>query len=124
MTDAQPQPAVLTTESSVTCAHQGTVAAASTKRLRVGKAGVLLAPTTGATVKDCIVVDDPNTATRKCRIVSSVTAGESPRLRVGDAAVVLAVLSGLSDGAPPATGVPLPPPIAKQARLRAAVGVA
>jgi hypothetical protein len=53
-----------------------------------------------------------------------VTAGESSRLKVGGAAVVVALLAGFSDGAPPPTGVPLPPALAGQARLRAAVVVA
>jgi hypothetical protein len=113
-------PAVLTSASSLTCAHGFAVAAGTTGRLRVGGKPVLLAGLTGASI-DCKLPDDPNTSTKHCTQVSQVSAGESARLTVGKASVLLDVLAGLSDGTPPPTGAPLLPAVANQTKLRAAV---
>ncbi|MFG1817782.1 hypothetical protein ACGFIF_28760 [Kribbella sp. NPDC049174] len=117
-------PAVLTTDSTVTCAHAGKISADSTSRLRVADKPVLLANLAGKTV-DCKLPDDPNTGTKHCTKVSAVSAGESSKLKVGNVSVLLDVLAGLSDGTPPPTGgVPLLPAVAGQTRLRAAAVVA
>ncbi|HEU4347608.1 MAG TPA: hypothetical protein VFR35_07455 [Actinoplanes sp.] len=116
-------PAVLTTGSTVTCAHQAKVVADSTTRLTVGKKPVLLAPVTGKSINACPIVDDPNTATLKCKSVLSVSAGASSKLTVGRKSVLLDVLAGVTDGTPPPAGAPLAPAVANQAKLRAAVAV-
>jgi len=114
-------PSVLTTASTLTCAHQGKVNADSTTKLRVGKVAVLLADVTGKAISGCKVVDNSNTATLKCKSVSSATAGQSAKLTVDGVSVLLDVLAGFTNGTPPPTGAPLLPPTANQTRLRAAV---
>lgn len=116
-------PAVLTTESSLTCAHGFKISATSTTRLRVGKKAVLLAKVAGQSI-DCTLPDDPNTGTKHCTKVATVSVGESSKLKVGNVSVLLDALAGLSDGTPPPTGAPLLPVVANQTRLRAAVVVA
>lgn len=116
-------PAVLTTESSLTCAHGFKVSADSTARLRVGKKDVLLAELPDKAV-DCRLPDDPNTGTKHCTKVTTVSVGQSSKLTVGNVSVLLDVLAGFSDGTPPPTGAPLLPAVANQTRLRAAVVVA
>ncbi|MEV0825098.1 hypothetical protein [Nonomuraea rubra] len=115
--------AVLTTTSTVTCPHGGTVAAGSTSRLRVGDQDVLLAEATDKEIKNCPTVDKPDQAIKKCRKVTSVSAGQSSKLTVGHTSVLLAGLAGLTDGTPPPTGAPLLPADAKQNRLRASAAV-
>jgi hypothetical protein len=118
--------AVLTTASTLTCAHQGKVKADSSTRLRVGNKPVLLADVTNKEISRCVVVDNTNTSTLHCKTVSSVTAGQSARLTVGGTSVLLDLLVGSSDGTPPvppSPGIPLSPAIANQTRLRAAVAV-
>jgi hypothetical protein len=113
-------PEVLTTSSTLTCAHQGTIQAVSSTRLRVNNAAVLLAPVKGKTVSGCILPDDPQTSTLRCKSVALVTTGESSKLRGGKTSVLLATLAGFSDGTPP-QNAKLPPASANQTRLRAAV---
>ncbi|WP_405066395.1 hypothetical protein OG558_32420 [Kribbella sp. NBC_01510] len=116
-------PAVLTSNSNVTCAHSGTVAADSSSRLTVAGVPVLLASVAGKTINGCTVVDNPNTSTVHCAKVSSVTAGETSKLTVGGTSVLLDVLAGFSSGQPPPPpGPPLAAAVANQTRLRAAVG--
>jgi hypothetical protein len=116
-------PSVLTTDSTVTCAHSGTVEAASTTRLTVGGVAVLLAPVAGKTISGCTVVDDANTSTKHCATVGSTSAGESSKLTVGGVSVVSDQLAGFSDGQPPPPpGPPLAAAVANQTRLRAAAG--
>ncbi len=116
-------PAVLTTEGSLTCAHGFKVSADSATRLRVGTKAVLLAELADKAV-DCKLPDDPNTGTKHCTKVTTVSAGESSKLTVGNVSVLLDVLAGFSDGTPPPTGAPLLPAAAGQTRLRAAAVVA
>ncbi len=113
-------PAVLTTESTLTCAHGFAVSAGSSSRLRVAGKAVLLADLAGQSI-DCRLPDDPNTSTKHCTKVAQVSAGESSKLTVGSVSVLLDVVAGLSDGTPPPTGPPLLPAVAQQAKLRAAV---
>lgn len=116
-------PSVLTTDSTVTCAHTGTVAADSSTRLTVAGVSVLLASAAGKTISGCKVVDDPNTSTKKCLKVASMTTGEAAKLTVGGVSVLLDKLAGFSDGQPPPPpGPPLAAAAANQTRLRAAVG--
>jgi hypothetical protein len=114
-------PSVLTAASTLTCTHGGTVTAATSDRLRVGKQPVLLAPLKLKPISQCSVKDDANTSTLQCRKVATVTTGQSSRLTVRGTSVLLATIAGLSDGTPPPTGAPLAPASANQTRLSAAV---
>jgi hypothetical protein len=94
-------PNVLTTGSTVTCPHQGTVATSGDARLRVAGAPVLLLDgVQGASVSACPVADS-STPTTKCRIVVSAS-GVASKLTVGGRGVVLETLVGATDGVSPA----------------------
>ncbi len=111
---------VLTTASSVTCAHGGTVGTSSTAKLAVNGAPVLLAASVaGKTVAGCTVTDDPNTATKHCTAVAGILSGPATRLTVGGKPVVLETLTGSTDGTPPPTGAALGPATASQTKLQA-----
>ncbi len=93
-------PAVLTTQSNVTCGHSpGRVSTSSPLKLRVGTAAVLVkAGVQGKSVGLCSTVTDPNSGAKQCTSVTSVTAGEANKLTAGGQKVVTAALAGGTDG--------------------------
>jgi hypothetical protein len=97
---------VLTTASSVDCGHGGTVSTTGEPKLRVAGAPVLLAAgINGKSVApSCTLVDNAETSTLKCRLVTSVTGGAATKLRVSGAPVMLDTLAGGTDGK--ASGTP------------------
>ncbi|GAB3258548.1 hypothetical protein [Kineosporia babensis] len=112
-------PTVLTTESTVECAHSGQLQLPRGTRLTVQGEPVLLAPAAPVPVTGCTTVEN-SVPTTKCLNVLSFTTGTSARLTVRGVSVLLDTLAGNTDGQPPANG-PLPAPEAGQDRLRAAV---
>ena len=112
-------PAVLTAADSLTCPHTGKVAAATSDRLRVGKAAVLLAPLEGKDVDGCKTVEAPGPPpVVKCLKVGTVAAGASSRLTVRGTSVLLGVLAAVTTGQPPPIPVTV---VLGPTRLRAAV---
>lgn len=96
-------PAVITTQSTLKCAHQGNVTlSASQSRLTVGGAAVLVqGDLDGAGVSGCptpTTPPPPGPANKPCTSVTSAVAGTSLRLKVGGKAVLLASVAGTTDG--------------------------
>lgn len=91
---------VLTTASTVDCGHGGAVATTGEPKLRVAGAPVLLAAGINSkpVAPSCTVVDNPDTSTLKCRMVTSVTGGMAVKLRVAGAPAMLDTLAGGTDG--------------------------
>jgi hypothetical protein len=95
-------PPVLTTASTLTCKHGGTVVVqASTSALTADGNPVLVqADITAATITGC-----PNTNASSgqapCLKITSVLTGVSTVLKVANQPVMLANASGLTDGVPP-----------------------
>lgn len=113
--------AVLVAPSTVACPHPpGTVAAATSSRLTVGRQPVLLAGLTGKDVAGCPI--QVTQTTKTCLKVLSVSTGEKSRLSVGGVAVLLADVAGVSDGLSPAGNAVTA--TANQTRLKAAAAVA
>src|SRR5688500_10038125 len=101
-------PVVLTEAHGLSCGHQGTVAATTSERLRVGTKAVLLAPLMGKAVEGCTTPDATGPPpTVKCLKVTAVTAGASSRLTVRRASVLLTGLVALTNGTPPPTFAPV-----------------
>jgi hypothetical protein len=120
--DPAPRPQVLTTGSTLICPHPtGLVTVPSSTRLTVASVPVLIlaaAPAPLGSVTGC-TVGSPSLPGTPCHRLASVSAGFSRRLRVGQRPVLLSTLAGLTDGTPPPTGAPLPPPVANQTKLTA-----
>jgi len=111
---------VLTDVSSVDCGHGGRVSSVGESKLKVDGALVLLeAGIRSRSVGACPVVDDSNTSTVKCRIVTSVTAGRATKLRVNGRPVMLGTLAGGTDGKAAGTPVQLLRAGAGQSKLEA-----
>ncbi|GLY16389.1 hypothetical protein LWF15_29870 [Kineosporia rhizophila] len=95
-------PAVLTTASTLKCAHQGTVMVqASTSALSAGGSPVLVqADLLAATVAGCT---NTNAAAGQvpCAKVTAVTAGMSTTLSVAGQPVMLQTAQGLTNAVPP-----------------------
>jgi len=97
-------PFVLTTASTVQCAHGGTVALkASQTRLTVdGNPALGPLDLVGAPIASCSVPATPGSA--PCLTVASVVAGPAATLLVAGAPVLLDTATGLTNGIPqPAT---------------------
>jgi hypothetical protein len=92
-------PAALTTGSTITCSHQGTVQLSSSAKLKAGGKAVLLESSLGA-IPDC---PNQTSSTTKDKKVASVTAGVATKLKADGNGVVLASLAGQGDGSPPGT---------------------
>jgi hypothetical protein len=88
--------AVLTTSSTITCSHQGTVQKTSTAKLKVNGSPVLLESSLGA-IPDC---PNQSSSTTKDTKVASVL-GAAQKLKAGGNGVLLATLSGKGNGSPP-----------------------
>ena len=96
-------PGVMTTASTVQCAHGGAVSTSSTARLQVAGNAALLRPgVQGMAVSAACTVQNTD-KTKKCTSVTSVTTGEASKLRAGGQAVLLETLAGTTDGVPPGT---------------------
>ncbi|MEU4477940.1 hypothetical protein AB0F68_07750 [Micromonospora sp. NPDC023966] len=95
-------PAVLTTDSTIKCAHSGTVVAqASTSALTAAGSPVLVqADLLAATVTGCTNTNT-NAGETPCLKVTSVTAGLSTTLSVGGQPVLLDTAKGLTNATPP-----------------------
>jgi hypothetical protein len=91
-------PFALTENSSVVCAHQGTVGlSASQSKLKVSGAKVLVdGDLKSAPVNGCTTVPDTNTKT--CLTIASVVAGVASKLTVQGKGVLLETIQGQTDG--------------------------
>jgi hypothetical protein len=111
---------VLTDVSSIDCGHGGRVSTAGETKLKADGALVLLEPgIQSRSVGGCPVVDDANTSTVKCRIVTAVTAGRSTKLRVNGRPVMIETLAGSTDGKAGGTPAQLLSARAGQSKLEA-----
>lgn len=95
-------PSVLTTGSTVKCAHQGTVKlTASQNKLKIGGKAVLVqGDLDGATISGCTTPSSQSSS--PCKSVTSMIQGAATKLKVGGMAVLLDTAMGLTDGVPPA----------------------
>src|SRR5260370_39662599 len=93
-------PLVITEQSSLACAHQGTVKpAASQVKLKVAGAAVLVTgDLMGKPISLCTTVPDPNTATVKCLAIASEEGGVASKLKVAGKAVLLETIKGKTNG--------------------------
>jgi hypothetical protein len=112
---------VLTTASAVDCGHGGAVSTSGAPKLRVAGAPVLLEAGIQAksVAASCTLVDDSNSGTLKCRLVTSVSGGRATKLRVGGAPVMLDTLAGGTDGKASGTPALLLKATAGQTKLEA-----
>ena len=96
-------PAVLTTGSTLKCAHRGkvTLKASQTKLLVAGQPAITALDLVGAPITGCSVV--VSTSTAPCLAVASVLVGPATALMVGGQPVLLDTATGLTTGVPPAT---------------------
>lgn len=93
---------VLTEESQITCATNGSVAATGESKLKIaGKPVLVLAGVAGKSVGSCTTVTDTNTGSKQCATVAAVTAGQATKLKVGNAPVLLDTFAGTADGIHP-----------------------
>jgi hypothetical protein len=95
-------PAVLTTGSTLQCAHGGTVTVtASQQLLTVGGNPVLVeADVNTATVSGCTNTV-ASAGQKPCLLLTSLIVGASTTLSVGGQAVLLETALGLTDAVPP-----------------------
>ena len=114
-------PGVLTENSRITCATNGTVSTTGTAKLTVADSPVLVrAGVAGKSVGSCTTVTDTNTGLVKCAAVVAVTAGEAAKLKVGGAPVLLDTFAGTTDGVHPSA---TPATLTAQARQTALTAV-
>jgi len=104
---------VLTTESTISCGHGGTVSTTSTAKLKIGDKPVLIKGNIGPTVSSC-GTQTTSAGTYPCP-AATITGGEASKLRVGGLSVMLDTLSGTTTGNPVGT----PTAVAKQSKLTA-----
>jgi hypothetical protein len=91
-------PNVLTTQSAVTCAHNGTVQVASTAKLKVGGNPVLLmSSVVEQQISNC-PSKPPPPANVTCTHVLTVTNIPAPKLTVHGDAVLVDTITGTTDG--------------------------
>lgn len=91
---------VLTENSRVTCANQGTVQlVAGQSKLKVNGSNVLVeGDLTGAAIGGCTTVTDPNSGAKICSSVSSVVNGVANKLTINGKGVLLENIQGTTDG--------------------------
>ena len=101
---AGPTFAVLTTASTLMCAHGGRLSLSTTQtRLTAATRPVLLSTDLpGATISGCAT--PASTSTKPCTAVTSVISGASTALEVSGTPVLTAQARGLTDGLAPAPG--------------------
>jgi hypothetical protein len=94
-------PQALTEQSSLVCAHHGTVKLAATQtKLTVAGAKVLVTgDVKGKAISLCATVPDPNTTTSKCLVISSEEGGVASKLKVAGSGVLLETVAGKTNGA-------------------------
>jgi hypothetical protein len=91
---------VLTTGSSITCDHGGTVTTQSTAKLKVGSNSVLLKSSVD---KQPMVCPNQTQSTTSDK-TASVSAGDAKKLKVGgDGVLVANLFKGEGDGSPKGT---------------------
>jgi hypothetical protein len=103
----------LTTASTISCPHAGSVTPTSPAKLSVGGNQVLLTNQVSSwSILLCSVPTNPASTppTKQCLKVVSETGGDATKLTVGGVAVLLDSAVAQSDGAPPAP--PAGPPVA------------
>jgi hypothetical protein len=94
---------VLTENSSVTCATQGTVSTEGQSKLKVSGGKVLvLDGIVGKSISNCGIKN--TNSTTQCTKVASAS-GTAAKLKVNGRAVALSTLTGQSDGTTPAVSV-------------------
>jgi hypothetical protein len=111
---------VLTTQSTVSCGHGGTVAAQGTAKLAVNGAPVLQkSGVEEQRVDNCITKPtQPDPTATACKKVSKVDGGLAAKLAIDGQPVLLDTLAGATDGkVAGVTPQPLPPAKAIQTKL-------
>lgn len=96
-------PKVITENSTIVCAHQGTVTfTASQQKLKVGDKAVLVTTdvSTGS-ISGCKTPLNPQTGTKPCLKVVSLIAGAATKLKAGNVPVLLDTATGMTDGVAP-----------------------
>lgn len=98
--------AILTTGSSLTCAHGGRISLSSHQsKLSVAGHPVLVqTDLVGASISGCPTPVASSPTTKPCLTVVAVLAGPTPKLTVDGTPVLLANARGLTDGVDPAPG--------------------
>jgi hypothetical protein len=92
-------PAALTTNSTLICAHGGSVTTSGSSKLKVLHGSVLT--TSGVSSWSIAGCGQTSGSSKPCtRVLPPLAAGVSSKLRVEGAAAVLATLSGTTEGAP------------------------
>lgn len=97
---------VLTTDSQITCGHEGKVSTTSQSKLKVKNASVLVSSdvqgkSVSATPPDKCVTQ-LTSSTKPCSSVLTIIKGAATKLKVHNDAVLLAdALKGTTDGNPP-----------------------
>lgn len=111
-------PRVLTTRSSVGCAHKGTVGVSGRARLVVDGGRALYRDAVLAkAVTGCVIKDDKQSDTKACDTVTQVSAGEAGKLTVDGTPVLTTDLAGQTSGKVSGVQQPLGPATAGQSRL-------
>jgi hypothetical protein len=93
-------PFVLTENSTLTCAHKGTVQLVATQsKLTVKGSKVLIdGDLTSAMISGCATVPDPNTSTVQCLSITSAEGGVAGKLKVNGKGVLLEEVRGKTSG--------------------------
>jgi hypothetical protein len=93
-------PAVLTENSTITCAHQGSVQRrAGQGNLTVnGQKVLVLGDLVGAAISGCANPVAPPSGNKTCTATTAAIGGVSTKLRVGGKLVLLETINGLTDG--------------------------
>src|SRR4051794_18438664 len=115
--------AVLTTASSIQCAHTGTVSTASTAKLSVGGSPVLVFPSSidAKGISGCTTApssDASGPINVPCTTVSNVSSGRATKLTMSGQPVALDTLACTSNGMlARQSDLPLAAPAANQTKL-------
>lgn len=105
---------ILTTDSTISCGHGGTVSTTSTAKLKIGDKPVLIKGNIGPKVSDCTLKDNTSTGTLQCQS-ATITDGEASKLLAGGLSVMLDTLGVTTTGKPEGN----PTVAAKQSKLTA-----
>ncbi len=92
--------AVLTEQSTIKCAHQGTIKPiASQTKLKVAGSNVLVqGDLNGKPISGCTTPIDPNTSSKTCMTITSEIPGMAMKLKVNGKGVLLPTVQGMTDG--------------------------
>lgn len=97
-------PKVLTENSDINCANQGSISPSGESKLVVSGGKVLVqGSVAGQSISGCATVANTNTGAKPCTTVSSVLNPPARKLTIGGTAALLSTLIGIADGtdAPP-----------------------